>query len=647
MPIILGIYSQLPYASPLKVLERALLEGYKPLLTHIYKNPSLKLHLYFSANIYEWFEANHPEMNMLIADLVKKEQLELLSGPYYQSILHLMPPKDRSGQIEKTTTLLRKRFGKRSKTVWFYNQIWSPAYVASMALGSLDRLLISPYNRLTDCSVATEPFKMHDLGKTIEVFTTDDRIDLLIDKLATMQLTKVQFVEQLNELSWDINTTYYISMINLDKLLQATALNGELGTPLELFELIIEKLNSTNSEFELLNTIKVDQLDSRGFLGSSWYGRDSQLTDLNSFNELFLKYEELNHLYGRILATTEMLRIVKPNKDIKKRVESLLERATSGGAFVLDSSGGVYRNIYRKHNYRYINEALKLLNKSENISFPQELDIDFDGTKEVLWQGKNLSLVIDKRGATLAQLNYLPTGWNYGDTFTGYQNEVTRLSMHHLVDGSFQRSFNDLFIPSKVDLENFAKSVDTHCYDSSNVEYTVIENPENKNSLICTKEFNNLPFNFNSIEVVKTFIFKTNTIVVEYKITNKGKRAFKGFFGSELNLSVGLKNSDEISLYTVEKSKNRFLNGEKSINHNLKNFRLVDELNRTIISFAAEKRFTLLKENFKVEAPTIMGNEVLYQYTQFLPIWEMELNSGEAMELTIGFRIERRSRKEK
>ena len=52
---------------------------------------------------------------MLINDMVKRKQLELLGGGFYDPILPVIPNSDRSGQIEALTTYLRKHFGKRPR----------------------------------------------------------------------------------------------------------------------------------------------------------------------------------------------------------------------------------------------------------------------------------------------------------------------------------------------------------------------------------------------------------------------------------------------------------------------------------------------------------------------------------------------------
>lgn len=647
MPLIVGAYSQLSPGTPLPILERALAEVYKPILTYIYKNPELRIHLYIPGTILEWFEHSHPEMNMLIGDLVKKEQVELATGAFQQAVLHTVQGKDRSGQLEATTTFIRKRFGKRARTVWFFNQIWSPAFVSAMRMGMLDRLLISGYDRLHNLHAALEPFTMQDMGKTIEIFPTNDSVDALIAQLSLAEISYKEFTDKLGEISLDTTDAYHTIMLNLDALLQASTMVASLPPIPDLFVMILDHFKQQSGQkTALLSSIPVGSIKQRGYLAASWYGRDSTIKDIGSFNDMFIKYEELNHMYGRLLYLVDLARIFKKNKDIKKRVEALLLKAASGGAFVLDASGGCYRSGYRSYVYRYLNDAERLLSKNEDIPYPRELDIDFDGHDEMVWMGKNIGVVVDSQGGTLAEINYLPTGWNYGNTFTGYAAEVDRLSFPTLKDGSFQRSFNDVFLAHDARIEDYAKHISRQTFDTGTIEYTLEMHPKNKNEIIASCSLEKIPFGIGNIEVTKHYRFRAHTIVIDYTLKNWGKHRSRGIFGSEMNLSVGLK-EEELSLYTVEKSRNRALEEGRVVAPKLKNVRIPDGVNKTLLSLASDNRFTLHKDDFRIKLATVMGMEVLYSYTQVLPLWDFDLAPEETMTWSIGFRIERRSRSRK
>jgi 4-alpha-glucanotransferase len=641
MTVILGAYSQLSSGTPAPLMERALSELYKPVLTYLYKHPDLHMHLYLPGTVMEWMELNHPELNMLIADLCKKDQLEMITGGFHQPVLHILPAKDRSNQIEQTTTFMRKRYGKRARTIWFYNQVWNPAFVSTMGLCSVDRLIISPLDRLHGTTLANSPFVMQDMGKTIEVFTSNQSINDLVSDLSLGKLGYKDFLERLALMSVTAGNHYETIMVNLDQLLESCAINPSLPAPVDMVARIFDHFRIESESSRLLSNIPFGEVATRNYLPAGWYGRDSSLVDVGSFNQVLTKYDELNHLYGRTLYLMELTKLYRKNRDVKKRVEQLIEKSVGGAPYVLDSSGGCYRSGYRKNVYKYLNDAERLLAVQEEVTYPREVDMDFDGILEHVLMGRNISVVLDSKGGTLAEINYLPTGWNYGDTFTGYAQEAERLSFSSLRDGSFQKSFNDVFLPVNARLDQFSKHHEKTTFDTGNLIYDVTICDKNGTDVLTEILLENIPFGIGDLSLSKRFKLRTHTIVIEFTITNTGKHRAKGLFGSELNLSIGTRDED-ISLYTVEKNRNRTLTAGKVVVPNLKNVRLSDEINKAIVSFASDARFTLCKDDFKVQLATLAGLEVLYQYTQVLPIWEFDLESNESLSWTLGFRIERR-----
>jgi 4-alpha-glucanotransferase len=641
MTLILGVYSQLSSGTPAPIMERALSELYKPLLTYLYKHPELRLHLYLPGPVMEWLEQNHPEVNMLIADLCKKEQLEMVTGGFQQPVLHILPAKDRSVQIEETTTFIRKRYGKRAKTIWFYNQIWNPAFVSTMGLCSVDRLIISPLERLHDTVVAVEPFVMQDMGKTIEVFPSHVQISEIVADLSLGKLAYKDFHERLMLINTTEGCAYETVMVNLDQLMEACAVNPSLPSPLDMFAQILEHFHTRVYPTRLLASLPVGELDCRGYLAAGWYGRDSQLVDISYYNQIFTKYDELNYLYGRTLYLMELSKMYRKNREVKKRVEQLLQKSVNGAPYVLDSSGGCYRSSYRKNVYKYLNDAEKLLATQEDVVYPREVDIDFDGHLEHVFLGKNISVVLDSKGGTLSSINYLPTGWNYADTFTGYAQEAERLAFSSLRDGSFQKSFNDVFLPATGRLDQFSKHNGKATFDTSGTLYSVTICDRYGGDVLTKAEFKDLPFGLGHLVLEKRYKFRTHTIVIEFSLTNKGDYSSMGYFGSELNLSIGTRGA-EAALYTVEKSRNRAIPPGKVVLTNLKNVRIPDDINKTILSFASDASFSLCKDDFKVQLVTLVGLEVLYEYTQVLPLWEFNLSPGESFAWTLGFLIEQR-----
>ena len=132
MSIALGMYTELAGSSPSAAFSRVISLVYKPVLSFLYNNPGTKFSMYQSAAVMKYLSQSYPEVNMLIAALAKRSDLEIVTGTYSQAILSLNPPKDRSMQIERMTTLIRRYYGIKASSCFFYGQIWAPFFIHSL-----------------------------------------------------------------------------------------------------------------------------------------------------------------------------------------------------------------------------------------------------------------------------------------------------------------------------------------------------------------------------------------------------------------------------------------------------------------------------------------------------------------------------------
>src|SRR2546426_154168 len=97
-----------------EVTERA----YAPLVAALYRHPEVKATLHFSGPLLDWLEGNRPDVIGDLADLVKRGQIELLSGGYYEPILVGVPRRDAVGQIRALTDRVAAIFGRRPLGAW-------------------------------------------------------------------------------------------------------------------------------------------------------------------------------------------------------------------------------------------------------------------------------------------------------------------------------------------------------------------------------------------------------------------------------------------------------------------------------------------------------------------------------------------------
>ena len=91
----------------------------------------------------------------------------------------------------------------------------------------------------------------------------------------------------------------------------------------------------------------------------------------------------------------------------------------------------------------------------------------------------------------------------------------------------------------------------------------------------------------------------------------------------------------------VDAQHERVLNPGKQFMANVKNIRMKDLLNRTMITMFSDKRFSLVKDSFRTLQRTLFGEEDMYQFTMMLPHWDIDLDSNESWVGMIGLRIEK------
>ena len=105
---IFGIHNHQPVGNFPEVFERGYKVCYRPFIQAMKKHPSIKWSLHLSGILWDYFENAHPEYIDEVKQMVKKGQLELVTGGYYEPIIPVIPDADKKGQI----LMLNKPFAR-------------------------------------------------------------------------------------------------------------------------------------------------------------------------------------------------------------------------------------------------------------------------------------------------------------------------------------------------------------------------------------------------------------------------------------------------------------------------------------------------------------------------------------------------------
>jgi alpha-amylase len=114
------------------VFQQVYEESYLPMLEALERHPAVRLALHYTGSLLDWLEDVHPEFIRRIAALVKRNQVEIVSGGYYEPILSIIPDRDKIGQIRRLSERIQRDFTVNPTGMWLAERVWEPNLVRSL-----------------------------------------------------------------------------------------------------------------------------------------------------------------------------------------------------------------------------------------------------------------------------------------------------------------------------------------------------------------------------------------------------------------------------------------------------------------------------------------------------------------------------------
>lgn len=484
MRIALGIYTEISSSSPLKAFSRASELVYKPVLSYMYNNPGTKLSFYQSAAMIKYLAAVSPEVNMLIASLAKRGDLELVTGTYSQAILSLNPPKDRSLQIERMTTLIRRYYGVRATSCFFYGQIWSPSFIHSLRNTGISSVVISSYKATSRDLVDSSSFVMNELGKKVDVKVISDRVSQLVSRYAQGEAALNDVLSSLeNFISEDGDDEVFF--LNIDQMLEGSARAGDDETLSGFLPSLLEKLGSG---VVLLSSVKAEK---PGYLDSGWYGRDAYAQGLHSFNDIFVRNENFRYLLNRYTALSETVSGFKKDKSVRRLAESELFHISIGPLFIHDAECTPMRLQERRLFWKAITECERFIGEADPSALRSEYDFEEIGENDYIARNKLFTVVFSPRGGAVAELCYKPLAVNILDTRVPFDKSFPHVPIN--------KSFSDRIMTERGEVRLDRELFDSEVLSRNRGEYQ-------------------FAYSSGSFSVMKHFKLRQQTLVMETTI---------------------------------------------------------------------------------------------------------------------------------
>lgn len=540
--LIVGLHFSLPPCFKEPEAEELYRQSVVPLVELLLRFPKFKVTLYFSGNLTAWLKKRHPECLLQLRTCCSKhKQIEFLSSGYYEPPLQLISRRSCAYQIEKHFTAVRDSVGKgvRPKGFWLNDGNWEASFPSILnAMGFL-------YTFIDDSVIRACGFSAKDM---FNVFITEEQGHLLylfpvIESLSQpfCEVPADGYFDNLSRLSAtcrDDTVTVFKNGFTLNAgdyewMARFIGLCGDASFLFAHPGAVVKKAKDLKPVY--ISASVGDGCAGRMFFDGQrrnydLFSRQFDSTDCKTlfrrgaFRNFLIKYREAAHIYHRIRYIESYLKTL-PKAEQKQCADVLAE---GQAAYPMRKAGdaGVFDAAARQKSYTALISVEKVLRKT--AAAVREIDFDNDGLTEIFHYGPTLIALFHRKGATIRELDYLPSSFNYINTFCDYDENCEF--------GRFLRRgaacFQDFFILSD-DYEKIGGVLDPADFqcDLSDFSYKSESFNEAKRVLRFSLQ---LP---DDIEMSKDYILKRNDVSVEYRFDSTGNQNLSRYFGTELNLS--------------------------------------------------------------------------------------------------------------
>lgn len=160
------IHAHQPVGNFENVFETAYRQSYLPFLETLARHSSVHVGLHYSGSLLEWIERAHPEYFDLLREFVRRGQVEMVGGGFYEPILIAIPLEDRQEQIRRLADYIERHFERRPTGAWLTERVWEPQLPSSLASGGVEYTLVDDNHFLG---------AGFDLGQLYGYYTAEDQ----------------------------------------------------------------------------------------------------------------------------------------------------------------------------------------------------------------------------------------------------------------------------------------------------------------------------------------------------------------------------------------------------------------------------------------------------------------------------------------
>jgi hypothetical protein len=590
--VILGSHCHVPDGLAETEYESAYNERLKPFLSALYCYPGIPAVLHYSGSLLYWVERWRPEFFDLIRKMLKRKQIEILSGGFYEPAMHLLTPQDRTGQIEMLSTYIRKHFGKRSTGAWIPGECWDQSVVTPLSNCGIF------YTFLPESHFAVAGVQTADLG--VPVYTENQGALIMVFPILPIGLERTEAGK----------TDMPLTVENLLALVEKRGRHGA-------YTIFPERFSSFSSSpfpsFPPNENNNGDRQDNaariRAFLESSIApGSEIKWTLPSRLREEYVsegkqslqrlyfpcggekkfltECSEANTIYAKMVFTRDLVRQLRGDRERKNAALHEVYKAQSSDLYISSVRHNISNPALRQAAYcALLSAELTVREAKKTVNSLYSFDYDFDGGQEEIFRSNNLCFYTHRKGGHIFGIDYLPVCWNYIDSFHNYSFVETLYP-----DGTFDRTDISGAALRRMLAETDRKHI--RCCGEEWWEETNSDRNRQKLTLSLPNALSGTAYEYINIE--KTYRLRQDSIITTYTLYNRGTAEEHFLFCPEFHFSFAGHGEGQLRIFASKNGDRIPVVAGDWYSNTLDGIQFQDLRNETAITFSSEKHFDAL-----------------------------------------------------
>ncbi len=179
----LALHNHQPVGNFENVFEEAYTKAYLPFLELLEKHPNIKLSLHYTGILLEWIQNHYPEFLDRLKMLIEQQQIEMISGGYYEPIFINLEDRDKIGQIRKLTAFIKEHLNDDPNGMWLAERIWEPVLPTPLKNAGITFTIVDDSHFKAAGLEENDLlgyYTTENLGDTISVFPINEKLRYFI-----------------------------------------------------------------------------------------------------------------------------------------------------------------------------------------------------------------------------------------------------------------------------------------------------------------------------------------------------------------------------------------------------------------------------------------------------------------------------------